>query len=249
VTALLAVVLAAAAAVLVAARRTPRRLDDVLAVRVRRTEGRRSPIAARRTSPARASCALAALLLLVVLPSAVGAVAASAVLLGGPRLLAGLEPRSARAERDRLRADLPLVLDLLGACLAGGAPLTAAADAVGRAVPGPAGHRLLAVAGALQVGTPAATAWQALAAGDPDDVLAPAARTLARAAESGAAVAGVLARLGDDARRQSRAAGAEAARRAGVLAVAPLGLCFLPAFVLLGVVPVVVGLAAPVLRG
>lgn len=36
-----------------------------------------------------------------------------------------------------------------------------------------------------------------------------------------------------------------APRRVGVLAVAPLGLCFLPAFVLLGIVPVVVGLAGP----
>jgi hypothetical protein len=33
-----------------------------------------------------------------------------------------------------------------------------------------------------------------------------------------------------------------------VLAVAPLGLCFLPAFVLLGVVPVVAGLAGPAAR-
>ena len=39
----------------------------------------------------------------------------------------------------------------------------------------------------------------------------------------------------------------QAARRVGVLAVAPLGLCFLPAFVLLGVVPVVIGLAGPLL--
>jgi hypothetical protein len=45
----------------------------------------------------------------------------------------------------------------------------------------------------------------------------------------------------------SRAAGAEAARRVGVLVVAPLGLAFLPAFVLLGIVPVVIGLAAPLL--
>jgi hypothetical protein len=33
----------------------------------------------------------------------------------------------------------------------------------------------------------------------------------------------------------------------GVLAVLPLGACFLPAFVLLGVVPAVLGLAAPLL--
>jgi hypothetical protein len=41
----------------------------------------------------------------------------------------------------------------------------------------------------------------------------------------------------------------QAARRVGVLVVAPLGLCFLPAFVLLGVVPVVLGLTGPLLAG
>ncbi len=37
--------------------------------------------------------------------------------------------------------------------------------------------------------------------------------------------------------------------RAGVLIAGPLGLCFLPAFVLLGVVPVVAGLAGEVFGG
>ena len=50
-----------------------------------------------------------------------------------------------------------------------------------------------------------------------------------------------------DVRAEYRSAAEQAARRVGVLAVAPLGLCFLPAFVLLGVVPVVVGLAGPLL--
>jgi hypothetical protein len=44
-------------------------------------------------------------------------------------------------------------------------------------------------------------------------------------------------------------AATEAARSAGVRAVAPLGLCFLPAFVLVGVVPTVVGLATAALHG
>ncbi|MCW2777557.1 MAG: hypothetical protein JWN17_1282, partial [Frankiales bacterium] len=56
-----------------------------------------------------------------------------------------------------------------------------------------------------------------------------------------------VARLAADARAEARSAAEQRARRAGVLAVAPLGLCFLPAFVLLGVVPVVVGLAGPLL--
>ncbi len=46
---------------------------------------------------------------------------------------------------------------------------------------------------------------------------------------------------------QARQASADAAetrsQRAGVLIVGPLALCFLPAFLCLGVIPVVVGLA------
>jgi pilus assembly protein TadC len=38
------------------------------------------------------------------------------------------------------------------------------------------------------------------------------------------------------------------AQRAGVLIAAPLGLCFLPAFLALGVVPVLIGLAAGLMR-
>ncbi len=54
-------------------------------------------------------------------------------------------------------------------------------------------------------------------------------------------------RVAEDARRVSTARAERAARRAGVLAVGPLGICFLPAFMLLGVVPAVVGLATPLL--
>jgi pilus assembly protein TadC len=69
---------------------------------------------------------------------------------------------------------------------------------------------------------------------------------MSRAAQSGAPVAEVLTRLADDAREASRAASVAAARSVGVKAVAPLGLCFLPAFVLLGIIPVVAGLASAI---
>jgi tight adherence protein B len=48
--------------------------------------------------------------------------------------------------------------------------------------------------------------------------------------------------VADDLRESAHAEGQAAARRAGVRIVGPLTLCFLPAFVLLGVVPAVVGL-------
>jgi pilus assembly protein TadC len=194
----------------------------------------------------------AAVALLVAPP--VGVALGLGVAVAGPRLLGRLEPRAAREHHARLLADLPLTLDLLAACLSGGAALPAAARQVAAAVDGPCGQRLLGVASALDVGSAPPEAW-ALLAGDrdpdrdrrQDDPLAPAARALARAADGGAPVAGTVSRLAVEARADARSRGEQAARRVGVLAVAPLGLCFLPAFVLLGIVPVVVGLAGPLL--
>ena len=200
-----------------------------------------------RPSPAVAACLLAGVAAAALAPGPLGITMGVAVAVAGPRLLSRLETEAARDARQQLVRDLPLLLDLLASCLAGGAPLPDAARAVAAAVPGPAGQRLAAVAAALAVGSPPADAWGALAAGERDDPLAPAARALARAADGGAPVAAAVSRLAADARADARSRGEQAARRVGVLAVAPLGLCFLPAFVLLGVVPVVVGLAGPLL--
>jgi pilus assembly protein TadC len=201
-----------------------------------------------RLGPAELACALAGVALALMVSPPLGLLAGVVTAVGGPRLLTRLEPRRVREEHERLLRDLPLLLDLLAACLAGGAPLASSAAAVAAAVPGPAGQRLLRVCAALAVGTPPTEAWSALAGGGgSDDAFAPAARALARAATGGAPVAAAVARLASDARAEARARGEQAARRTGVLAVAPLGLCFLPAFVLLGVVPVVVGLAGPLL--
>lgn len=239
--------LLAGLAVLVLRRPPPSRLDRVLEPPLpagSARPGARRP--GRSTSPA-VACALAGAALAAVVGLPAGVVPGLVVALGGPRLLARLEPAGARAERERLAAELPLVLDLLASCLAGGASLPLAASVVADAVPGPAGRRLASVASQLAVGTPPAQAWAGLTGGGGDDPLAPAARALGRAAEGGAPVAAAVARLAADARAQARAQGQQAARRVGVLVVAPLGLCFLPAFVLLGVVPVVAGLVGPLL--
>jgi len=55
--------------------------------------------------------------------------------------------------------------------------------------------------------------------------------------------------LADSERASAEDAAAAEAERAGVLVSGPLGLCFLPAFVCLGIVPVVIGLASTVLGG
>jgi pilus assembly protein TadC len=197
------------------------------------------------TAPAACGLAGAVCALLIGLPG--GLLPGLLIATLGPALMRRLEPASVRRDRQRLVADLPLTLDLLAACLAGGSALTAAAGAVSAALPGPCGDRLAAVANAVAVGTPAEEAWLALSAEDPDDPLAACARVLSRAADGGAPIAAAVGRLAAEARAEARAAGLQAAHRVGVLVVAPLGLCFLPAFVLLGVVPVVVALAGPLL--
>jgi Type II secretion system (T2SS), protein F len=195
----------------------------------------------------RVACGAAALALALVVGGPAGVVLAALLAVAGPRLLGRLEPSAVRAERERLVVEMPMVLDLLAACLAGGATLAAAVLAVAAADPGPSGDRLRRVAAALSVGTPPAEAWTAL--GTEPEELAAVSRAFRRADEGGAPVADVVARLASEQRAEAQARAVRAAKRVGVLAVAPLGLCFLPAFVLLGVVPVVAGLVGPVLSG
>jgi pilus assembly protein TadC len=73
-------------------------------------------------------------------------------------------------------------------------------------------------------------------------------RLARRSASSGAALADGVAGLADQSRHDAAHTAAAAAERAGVLIAGPLGLCFLPAFVCLGIVPVVAGLAGDVLQ-
>ena len=59
---------------------------------------------------------------------------------------------------------------------------------------------------------------------------------------SGAPVVPAVERLADELARESAARAEDAARRVGVAAAVPLGVCLLPAFLLLGVVPTVASL-------
>lgn len=154
------------------------------------------------------------------------------------QVLARLEPQAARIRRERLAADLPLAADLLAACLRAGRPPTQAVEAVSAALAGPLGGELATVVAALRLGSGPATAWQRFL---DDAALAPFGRGMVRVWDSGAPLADTLDRLADDARRARRTLAEQRARAVGVKAAAPLGLCFLPAFVLVGIVPLVAG--------
>lgn len=160
------------------------------------------------------------------------------------RLVRRLPAASERRRAVKVAADLPLALNLLAACLEAGSPLGPAVGAVGTAMGGPLGNELAAVAVSLRLGSSPEQAWSRLAA---DPTVRPVARAVVRVSDSGAALAPMVGRLAEEQRARARLAAEAAARRAGVLVVAPLGLCFLPAFLLLGVAPVVIGLASLVL--
>ncbi|MGH1552621.1 type II secretion system F family protein [Streptomyces sp. L7] len=146
------------------------------------------------------------------------------------------------AERDAAAAarQLPLAADLLAACIAAGASPVIAAQAVGEALTGPVGERLARAAAEVRLGGEPADAWRRLAA---LPGAGPLARLLERADESGLPAAGPVARLAAEARADWTRTATATARRAAVLITAPVGLCFLPAFIAVGVLPVVIGLA------
>ncbi|HET8662085.1 MAG TPA: type II secretion system F family protein [Micromonosporaceae bacterium] len=154
-----------------------------------------------------------------------------------------LPSRAARRERLQVEADLPLGADLLAAALRAGAPVDRACTAVATALPGPLGERLGRTGRALRLGAAPEDAWGYLGTAAGCDRLA---RAAVRSSASGAALAGALARVAGDLRASRLAAADAAARRAGVLVVLPLGLCFLPAFVLAGLLPVIVALLGDV---
>ncbi|MDI6910564.1 type II secretion system F family protein [Nocardioides sp.] len=151
------------------------------------------------------------------------------------------ETPDARRRREAVRQDLPHVVDLFAATLRGGAAPAEGIALVCAALPGPAADRLSGITARLALGLDPGQVWSALA---DDPHLGRLGRTLARAHTSGAPVVAAVERLADDLARSARADTEERARAVGVKAALPLGLCLLPAFVLIGIVPLVVALLA-----
>jgi pilus assembly protein TadC len=139
--------------------------------------------------------------------------------------------------------DVVVVLALLDAAVASGAGLPRALSGVGRAIGGDDGRALVDASAALVMGARWETAWSRL----PDRML-PVAACLVATWSSGAAPGPALRTTGDRLLRERRTTAREAAARLGVRLVLPLGLCFLPAFVLIGLVPVLVSVGAEVVR-
>lgn len=226
--------------------------------RVRRMSGRppaRSPVTAALSATGLTvqwPTAARPLVLAGVAAAAVGAVlgggvpglvAGSAVGVVAHRVLSRADPDGPDERGRGLERELPVACDLLAVCLAGGVPIAGALAAVAAATQEPIAGELRTVAALYRWGAAPSRAWA-----DAAPELAALGRVLVRGGESGSSVVPALRSLASDVRASSRARTETAVRRAGVWVLAPLGACFLPAFVCLGVVPLVLGIADHVFR-
>ncbi|HEY0359594.1 MAG TPA: type II secretion system F family protein [Mycobacteriales bacterium] len=219
-----------------------------VARRLRALTRSRRPTAVRATHrrvPVRVVAVLAGVSVWAVVGGIAGAVVGVVVSAALDHALRRLEPAEVRRDREAAAVILPFAADLLAAALTAGATVDGALRSVGTAIGGPLGERLHRVAAAHALGAGPEDIWRPLV--DLPGAL-PVIRAAQRSDQSGSALALVLRRAADSARAAEEASHDAAARRAGVLVVLPVGLCFLPAFVLIGVVPVIVGVLADVLR-
>lgn len=140
-----------------------------------------------------------------------------------------------------VQAELPGVCTLLAVCLEAGLPLRNAVTAVAEGSHGQMSSLLRRLDASVRLGVPEADAWLEL--GEAQPAFSALARELGHAADSGIALAPVLRHHAHEAQRAAHGAAEARARKAGVSSVVPLMVCVLPAFILIGVVPIVGGVA------
>ena len=209
-------------------------------------DGARTPVPARGWSPGRrlVVAVLAGCGVWLFLPGPLAAPAAVPAGVAAWVALGRVEPADVRREREAVRRELPHAVSLLASTLQGGAAPEGGLRLVAQALPGPAADRLLRLASRLALGADPGQAWAELGASAPE--LAGLGRSMSRAHRSGAPVAAAVERVGQELARTARAEVEDRARAVGVKAALPLGLCLLPSFILIGIVPLVAGLMATV---
>jgi pilus assembly protein TadC len=182
--------------------------------------------------------------------------AAALFLIGAPWWLAALAALAAGAVSTRMaRRHKPLgvgemralaaTLDLLAACLDAGMATTAALSACldGSAHTDGAHEALAQVSALLLVGGQPGDAWRP-AVDMP--VLAGLAAAAARSAVGGLTLADAARETAATVRSACRTVVTDRAARAGVAMTAPLAVCFLPAFLCLGLAPTVIGMVTSI---
>lgn len=136
-------------------------------------------------------------------------------------------------------ADVPLLLELLGAALDAGLAIPWALELVAGVSTVQIRASLSHVVAGLQIGASWEHSWEGVRHIDEVGQLHAA---LSFAALTGAPAAPLLYAEAGQRRRQAQRGSEKRAAALGVKLVVPLGLCSLPAFICLGVVPVVVAM-------
>ncbi|MGV0352653.1 type II secretion system F family protein [Corynebacterium confusum] len=167
------------------------------------------------------------------LPTAAGARVLPKTPRDGPSaLLRGISERlTTRQGPDPL--DVASDVELFAACLRAGLSTQQAASALARV--GQLSERWGEVAALLAVGARGRLGIDELA------------HLVVMSGQSGAAIAQGCERISHTLRVDAQSQATAAAERAGVFVALPLAVCFLPAFVVLGLVPVVISLGAQLL--
>ncbi|MFM8893995.1 MAG: type II secretion system F family protein [Actinomycetales bacterium] len=202
------------------------------------------PVIRTRSLPLLPAVAVMSVAVTLMVGGFLGLVLGLACWFAVPSLLRRLEPGATRRRRQDLQRQSPEAVDLLAAIIACGSTPQQALQVVAGALGPPVGEDLHQVVRMLDLGATPEQAWEALPGDHP---LTPVGRAFRRSAGSGAALHHVLATVAEDLRRRRRIEIEVAARSAGVRAVGPLAACFLPAFVLVGIVPVIASFASRLL--
>ncbi|NEG77767.1 type II secretion system F family protein [Bifidobacterium avesanii] len=146
---------------------------------------------------------------------------------------------------DAAEPSVSLILEMLAVAIRQGASIPRALDAVGGAWGGPCGSLMIHVADVLHRGSGWRSAW-AVACADPrfgalmtvlEDTLEPAWR-------HGSSPLPRIEAAVEQRDRDERRIIEEAAARMGVRMLVPMGLCFLPSFIVIGVVPAIASFGA-----
>jgi len=155
-------------------------------------------------------------------------------------------PTETVKQQHLMAREFPLVLNFLALVVESGAPVRVAARVVSQVADGPNAERLRGVLARCDVGFTDAEAWRTLT---DDPVWGDVAREMARCVDSGAAVGDVLRSASVQAAKDQAAEATTRARKVGVSSTLPLVACFLPAFLLVGVVPIIGGLISGYIAG
>ena len=219
-------------------------LQDVAIASARWISGARRPTVCQTVGAALTGCAVG-----LFIGGTGGLVAGLLTALG---VLAFSSRRIAEREvhiRNRLIAAAPPAVDLFAAALCAGLLPVDAASVVAAAFAGPDGEstgpvgeiaeRFGAAARALREGKDPETAWRLLCV---DGATTPVAAAALRSCRTGAPASTTVAKAARDTWNAAEQAAQAQIRTVAVRATAPLALCFLPAFILVGVVPTALGL-------